>query len=812
MVKVFVILYIVLISLILAVTTNAFTECKELGCENDFYGGMTYFNSQLSADDINIYQMNDEFSAYTIPKIYDMDNDGTKEIIINFNGTIKFYHISESSGWDIQNSMTVFSSSKTVSFYTVADLNDDNYGEVYVHGFDGGTNTAVLQKIEWNGSTYINETIAYHTGVSELIPMVENKAAYVGCDDTLQNVCLYSFTDQAGSIAVIGFNYSNVSFGGSGAVNSIPIYMCSPVVPYVEVVDYDYDGDPEFFFSYHHADGTDEYNVYGYSINQSKGLEPIQEFNANVVNDLPGPLNTADLCNGNELRSRFLTAPAVFDYVYSGSGSQPSLEVLIGYSSDFDNYKIDVFDNGGTHIQTLETGDGVILSNIIQAKAFDNNRRADACIFGFNPENGITESQLQIFCVSDDDGVEINFVVADVILGGYVFFDDMGINISNFAEGAGDDFRGDLQILSHVIEADGNLAQDEFLTPYGVINTRTSAYCLLQGWFALGSCPATLDYEISSNTADQGIVMPIDYDEIGYADLLHIRRGSIRYLDDGLSNSQSIIYDVCVNPGVQQVWLLNTSVVVKTQVIDYNGDIPNVNVTLYDGTIYNITNTPVLTEITYPDDITFRTGAVAYEGISTFIANASGNNLIVKVRVDDNESGEDIETFEFSFSVSSSGTTEYGDGEQCFNFASTIGDDDEDGSGGSTLGNACDDDNDCDIDQYCDLTISECADLPDADENNFITDALRGFSGKYQLPIILIMLILMVVVDFAIFSSGLSKEVVIPAIVVADILIIIAFSVMQLISPFIIITLMVLVVVIGAIVFSKGFSGSSGGG
>lgn len=718
--------------------------------------GRGYFTSGFQPDPLDITFIAGSFENHSYPLIADLYDDGTNELILRQGQTIYLYN---SKDLNIKDVITI--DGITITFYVVADLDDNGHKELYVHSRNAtGNEHNDLWKLEFNASGYniskvitINSTgDAFKTSVATNNPQTGG----VGCDDTL-NKCFFLINQESGGVLGLAFNYTNFTTANEYGNFDATSAGAFPTVPYIPCEDIDNDGVVECAASYADCTVINSQELVMVEINSTLGVD---------VSWKKG-ISRGNICSSDGW-SFGLSSP---NFIELDAGNK---EVAWAVAIDSDEYEILVYNTLGNLVDTFETGEGVIMSIPIAADIYEGADVTSACVLGFDENPAITDDPLSIFCGDLTLGRELQFNVN---------YDGYTNNLTKYAGFA----------LFHTVETNGELSEDEFMTPYGVVETRTNGVCRLAGLLGLGECDADLAFYAGSVTDKQGYILPIDLENVGYFDYIHVEPTILRYVDDGIDNTPPFIYAYCMNPSNEQVFLTNTSV--KIEVFSYDVDADDVNVTIqfYEGESFNQTTTPVSTGVEpfeYLDD-----AGSFYYSFSTFTANETGNNYKLNIIITDN-GGLNNRTQEFDFSVSNIGTAEYGDNEKCVNFIDDIIDDLEDFE---TIGEGdeCTTTADCEQGLFCN-SANVCESLlGDSDSENKLNVGIREVAGEFGLSVGLIVLLFMILLNMAIIggaiSSSLPLTAIVPVGVAVNVLALIAFAISGLIDSGFIIVMLVLI-------------------
>lgn len=750
--------------LLLLPISIAQTDYNESGFEAGNYDSndIGFFNTAL---DPSIVAANSQQVGLSNAKqpalVSNLDNQGLKEIIILDSNAVRIFNRTSNSISPIQ-AVTVGDPADFFSNMITFDIDGDGLTEVIVaNPIDG-----FIHILEYDGTNFVEQALV---NMSQLTSFNTVGNSVTTASDVMIkcggiNSCMLAYTrtidiPSAGLTtslhaaffnSTISSNAIEVDFIGVETSN-----FCFPKIKQIQFKDYDNDGDIEYIFSAIKVTVTsadDDLMVYRINVS-SNGL--VEEAQVTITElDQPHP-NTAGDCRTDGVGNLF-TSPLVQE---SGDGAEPETWVASMIDPDeFVIFKMEATDtNFDERFPDIADADGTLLSNVFSADAFaDSDTGTEFCVFG--QEDG--QDRLDVLCASEVDRFgtglndELQFFLDD-------FSDVFGFNISNAAN--------DWFIVTHSVDMsrDDDSNTDEILTSFGVFDLdNTGAVCSI-----LGDC----DLEVLYNNAEaDGASIPVDYEDIGRVDIIHVTNTQLIYIDDLFTNTQvaqfcgeaGSITNSCseytINPCLDSTWRVNTSLTITVSPKDFDLDQVSARIVLYQG-----------------DDNAQDTGFTAnassgftrsFSTPTDFLVNKTISNGNIQIQIRDT-GNEQIRTLDRPFSVSTSGLV----------FGDCVTD--------STIG----------LEEAA-VTLVNATLLTDATENGLVLlltpfIGLSGFAGTT------IFLIVMLVISFGIWEEagrrGLSANAVLGMLAIVNFLglIIAARSGVIPISLIIIITVVVVAII-----------------
>jgi len=599
---VFVVFFLLLVPLVCANTEYSVVG----GNDSDFVLGTGFFNSALT-----------DYDTYTrsitrvggVPLVADLDGDGVNEIIVMDNNVIRLYQDKTLSIVDSFNT-----GGSGIPYYLVFDIDGDSLHEV-IYSF---SETGKIGIVEFNGTHFFNQT-------AELSPTIYTSGATGGkkginCRSDGFCVLTSAVYDDYQGLQVN--NMTVVAFDENGVIDELSVDSgtsvgyCQPPITVIAVEDYDNDGDQEFIFSALEIifSGTDKINIYYVSFNTT---DLILE---QIVSDTMFNIDDGDgSCEVNN-PERYITSPLVFDI--DGSSSN-GLETVVGQHVQSDEFKMYSYNSDGSDLDDYPEilhADGLIMSNVMKFNSHTDTGRVDFCVLGFE----FVERELDLLCASEQssDVPETN-----------EFFYDLG-SLYNISMAWSNWERITHSNQHSGVTFEGNNL-DEVVCAYGVLALDYS------------TSPDSLNL-IFENPKQNGVVLSVDPERFGLEDLLVMTATNLWFVDDKFTNEPATISEYYVDPCIDNMWKVNTTVEVRITAVDPDGDNVNGSAVLYAGKSYNQTS--------------------AWQVVSSgttiplfFVANETVGSGILRLRAKDIQNPNDVDVIDLTISVSTFGI-EWGSG------------------------------------------------------------------------------------------------------------------------------------------------------
>jgi hypothetical protein len=629
--------------MLFAVMTLADFSYNETGnFDGDYINGFGIFNTQLT--DYPSPETRTLSNPFNTPLVSDMDGDGVNEIIVLDNSQIRLFHESD---LEIIDAFSIPTTYGRFSNHLVYDIDGDGRNEYIVSGeeVDGE-----IYIIEYNGTAlYLqkNFTDVANTEYADgeiLIKCGEvNKclAVYSSCFSNVGGGG-YCTGGRAGNLYGRAFNSTDLGttalIATDGATSDST--FCFPKVRNMEYANFDSQSssDSEFIFSAinHHSDSPDtDYLYIEYiDVNSSLGINPQMEISESLGNLLVQTSGTAScdnvLFSGDTLDDNKGAGVAITNaLVYNADGiNSNGLETIAGFMVDNNEYKIYAYLSNGNILDDfpeVEDADGRMISNVIRANSFpESGTNSDFCVMGYQEENQLIDltcgSLLSTFGLLNFETIEYSLSID----GLYNITQDYGV-------------------LNSIIHAtrqstattEGN-NMDEIANSYGILSLSTSGI----GCFNTADCALINIFE---NPEPDAVVISVDAEKVGRDDLIAMQQTNLWYIDDGYSNSPAIIAEYSINPCLDSVWQLNTSVDVLIKVTDADLDNVAAKAILYLGDD-NEQNSGYSINLTTGTIFPF-----------SFVANKTINNGVLEIYGRDTFQPTEEYIIPFSFTVANTG-------------------------------------------------------------------------------------------------------------------------------------------------------------
>ena len=528
--------------ILLSISALGVNEYTRLG-EDNFKQATGLWNSGQTNDCLNTTGITCSSRALSspeyVPLVADLDDDGANEIIVLDGTAIKLY---ENSDLDIVDTLVL---SFTPVYMIAYDIDGDNYTEIIASG------ASSLVITEYNGTSFHNQSSFNLPAVSQGTPHI-----ILGCAGT--NNCLVAResrqsggTPGSGSILVSKFNSSQITISSSVHTSANNLPACFSHNPIMEIKDYDGDGINEFIFSI--GDPNGDKLLIKYIDSENISSMQTDRTITNTDADFTG-LN----CGENGLSGRF-TNPLVANL--DGAPGN-NMETIIGYMIDSDEFNMKSYYKTGGVISThpdIFDADGVLISNLFLADAFEDTGKVDFCVLGYDaPDN-----EIDLLCSSletqetQGDREHTYSTATDVnITGGYF----LAVHSSQQYTKDSTSPKGEVSDL------------DEIITPYGVFSMDWSS--------DLTGGSLTLEWD---NPKTEAFVSAVDVEGTGLSDLLLLTSTRLWYINDNFENSNAILQRLRTNPSISYTIRTNETVSVEIYCYDADGDSVQAKITSYEG-------------------------------------------------------------------------------------------------------------------------------------------------------------------------------------------------------------------------------------
>lgn len=619
--KIFFLSFFILI-LVFSLTSFANQDYTQTGFANSTYKtGRSQFNTlnvQTSLTGSRAIS-----TPYETPKVADLDGDGVNEIVVVDGTNIRLYQNKELDIVDAFVSTNITGQTYSIIF----DIDGDGKKEILITSDD----SLAIDIIEYNGSDIFLDYTMPINGSTHV-----NGQVMLACKDV--DECIYVTALREDTINPNWLYVTHFNTGGTTkttGIRSSTDLFCLPRVPSIAVVDYDNDGTKEYVFSAVRKDAVGAFGngqVELYYIDASATSVTL-EHSVQGINTVDTGGSSPTTCTANNYDGR-ISSPLVTDLDgANGNG----LETAVAYMISDDDHKIEVFDSIGTSLKThpaVFNGEGILVSNLVSATAFANGDGKDYCVVGHKS----SANRLALTC-----GTLTGSSFFGTIFTEEYFYDlPNGFhNVSNTYQNYHSIIHSGQHVVNDVNEVSGSTYisdLSEFITSQGVFKINPNYLGTDNDLDLIFDFPTT-----------EGAIIPVDVEKTGQLDMLALTNTNLAYIDDGFSNTAGQITGYRIDPCVDAIWKTNTSVEVRITVDDVNDDDISSRAFLYYGGS-NQQDTGWSTNNTHGTTYTFN-----------FVANTTGANQILRMQGRDVENGQENDTIDRSFSVSSTGTIEKGD-------------------------------------------------------------------------------------------------------------------------------------------------------
>lgn len=605
-----------LVFILISSIAFGFQYYNSTGGENSYFQtGTSLFNTGMTGE---IYYTKTLTDAFNAPLVADLDLDGTNEIIVMDDDTLRLFNNKE---LDILDSYTFADGVTGISNMLAYNIDGDDYVEVILVL----ESSRRLQIMEWNGTAFFNQTSYQFDnahGSSDFL---------IKCGGV--DSCLAVYNDQGSFVTMDTLYATKFNSTGNGSTLLIDVAAGADTYCFSQVKDMTYAN-----YDYH-TDGVSEYifTVVQYGNDNSWGImyidattdPPTLELEVDVARGVPagtGRSSCQDYSNEGDMAA--ISPPLVANL--DGAASN-GMETVIAVQRDTDEFIMYAYDSTGSQDErfpAIADADGLLVSNVILADVFTNSDEVDFCALGFDTNDGF----LDLLCASYQ---------GSHYLGLYdnVQFFYTPVNYYNIS--TLDNNVHDMMIHKH--ESSSN-SHDELITTYGIFD------------IDFDSCNALADCELDllwDNPKTNVALISVDAENFGAEDLIALQENNLWYIDDARSNEPAEIDEITFNPcPTDTVWKVNTTVLMTVTVDDQNPSI------IGDDNVYsNVT-------VYYQDDNEFEleSGEVV-SGSSvqySFTANQTITIGTIYVEGWDIENPDQIDTESITFSVANNGA-EFGD-------------------------------------------------------------------------------------------------------------------------------------------------------
>lgn len=376
----------------------------------------------------------------------------------------------------------------------------------------------------------------------------------VACDKD-RKICGVAGVEDGGVITT--FQAFNSTYIGTSVINynTGSFDACMPYQNTMTVADYDSDGIKEFIYGAMYYTTTDKGIVFVNKVGPT--LTATEDLQLEVLDDLEDYAATG--CQNPSFQDGrfYMSAPYVYDWdIITG------LEIAVAYMRDVDTYKMSVFDYQGNELYTFPNlaRAGEILSNPFPANIIYDSG-TDVCIFAYDS----SDNEIDLLCGNDESS--------------YFQSEVFSFDISGYFN------METLQNISHVhtmtVHASDNEVQqgydpDEILTSYGIFNVKYNSFIFA---FLDNKLEMLVDFGINKSMTS----VANDFDGNGYSDIIGLGLTNLYYIDDEFINRPASIRGYNISPcnPIQ----VNESVWIRFYVDDLDDDNVYANATIYQDDI-----------------------------------------------------------------------------------------------------------------------------------------------------------------------------------------------------------------------------------
>lgn len=507
--------------------------------------GVGFFNENLDFESDNIYSSVLQDSSF-MPLISDLDNDGTKEIIVYDDRVLKIYQNKELdyiTGFALP---SLYELSGYEYNFEISQLENDTEKEIFVYP-TSTTDPATSNKVHL---LKFNGTHLYNVTSWTLDPLSCDSYMDGACDDEEKNCFIFSAC-VSGSDKTTGyaFNLTHSKSTPSGFVDTTHSINYFPFIKNIAISDLKNTGKNQYIMTLASRFASSPYNrvVEIYTINVAQNLSSYEYFTRYTK-------SLYSLNSGNTGAHFTSALPLDFDGV-SANGK----ELVFGMALSSDTYKMYSVKQSGTTWVSMDdypeifTSDGILMSNPILANIFDDSGLNDVCVFGQKPE----DKTINVICSSEE---------TSSIPETREFDYDVSYNLSY----------SKYLLTSHAVQHKSDYIDDvnpsEFLTPYGIFEIDYA-----------GINHLNLIWEAPTENIK---LIQDDYEGFGRNDIIGMTTSNLFYYDDGYTKSGGQItneyYDPCYDNTIQ----VNETLTIKVKVEDIDGDKVSAKAVIYEGTIY----------------------------------------------------------------------------------------------------------------------------------------------------------------------------------------------------------------------------------
>ncbi len=507
-------------------------------------------------------------SGNGIPLVANLDNKGLKEIIAPTDNGIKIF------------TFNGFSLIETGSWTPIGGFNSLLQIELTDIDADGKKEIIALDTLNYhiidydNASSFSGATYSYSSGFGGI-----TKYSIMGCkaDD-----CIIYYTT-SGGVGTSPQYVRGTSIGSSGLIDENIIAQdlsinskgwCLPDTRHIEIDDIDQDGEDDFIFTFVKIRPTTSATTLYIAhtrLNASNHFLGVTL----MSDDVWSGMYSSGSCFSEETGKKF-TSPSVYDYNGNiGNGLEVAVAEMIS-SNDFVLYIWDSsIGSKDVRYPTLENGEGELISNVFRADIFPDTGQVDPCVMGYND----ISQEVNLLCGSS--------ITAEWLESTRQFF------YKDYNNTLGES-RTDWSRTTTSVEFDTHIFEDstrhfspsEFVTTYGILG------------ITIYPESGVFDGEMKvffEPMLGEKVMIPVDYEGQGKADLIALTTSNILYIDDAFINYPPYLAGVRFNPcrednGVDKLWDKDTNVNIIVDLTDREADFASAKVTLFPNKTYEQTS------------------------------------------------------------------------------------------------------------------------------------------------------------------------------------------------------------------------------
>lgn len=612
----------------------------------DFSGDDDNYAGNIVFDDTTVGTTSIEtVSAIFLPLTGDLNNDNNESLILLAGTIIRLYDAE-------LNFMSSHQIDNVTDLAPLILVDDDADGdkEIYVlahdHTSDCGDEVCIF-RIDYENTNWTQTTLA----TADIVTGgTESSVVAIGCQDTIIPVtCVYTtyeigFPTNA-NLRVYGFNGSNINdtlpiddlkeWDDTAGSKQMP---CPNSAPNIIAKDWDNDGTIEYLFTYFifGEGGNEAYNWASWTINDNGRAVQEDTSSTSLGDSVPGS-NVG--CEDSSVRAYQKMSNAYVADIDGVVGNGD--ELVLAVMTDSDEFKMFSFHSDGSVMDDypetiLEEAEGDWVGpNIFVADVFGESGRVDFCI------NTITQSDHEenILCASEQ--------VTEILgVGNYEYF-TTDFNTINFAEAG-----VNTPYTNAFAATRGGV--DKLVTTHGVFTFTDTT-----GLPNFGDGVLTLDFQLPKPVRNSSLIMA-DLEPSGFADIYVLTATNAWLFDDDQVNRgcgsvpcmNRVGETLTIDPSIEAVWRINTSVEIRISATDVDGDNVSVRAFLY----YNDGNEMLINWSNFA--ISGTTFSFFYDS-----ANKTINNGVIRLEARDEVNQDSVESLERLFTVGTEGITK---GEQVF--------------------------------------------------------------------------------------------------------------------------------------------------